>query len=241
MKINKFQQRNLRNAEHLQFVRSALQIFGKHNPDALGVRPQYDELLRLQQEEESAISVELGSALTREKDAADSYRDRRHSVLYHYVKSFTYDETEGELFEAGWRILRIIMQVGNPTRLGDHAETTMLVKLKNELAPYHADLLLTGAQPLLDKLTAANDRFVALDEQCRNDKTQRPAGNVKAVRLKTDAVYLSMTDAINVFIVLHGEAPYAALAKDLNALAKDYATLLAQRKGRKPKDEDGEQ
>jgi hypothetical protein len=82
----------------------------KHDPDSLALRARYDELESLRQAEETAISVELGSALTAHKDAADVLRDRRHSALYHYVKSFTYDENEGETFEAAVRVKLTIKQ-----------------------------------------------------------------------------------------------------------------------------------
>jgi hypothetical protein len=237
MEVIKFQQRSLRNAEHLEWINKVTAALQKHDPDRLDIRTRYDELISLKQAEETAISVELGSALTALKDAADAYRDRRHSALYHYVKAFTYDETEGEVFEAAVRIMRIIRQVGSPVNLGNQAETGLLIRLGNELKPYGADLELTGARKFLDKLMEANRRFVELDEQCRSDKTARPSGNTKPAREKVDAAYFRLLNIITTLAdIRQNEDLYSPLVNDLNAIAATFDTLLAQRKGRKKGD-----
>ncbi len=233
--IKKVKLHNFRNKEHWQFIKLALDIFLKYNPDALNIRELYNELDQLANEEQTAISVELGSAITVKREAADLYRDRMHSKFYHYVLSFILDDEEAGEFEAAQRVMRIIRQVGNPWKLADHAETTMLIQLGNELQPYSADLEMIGAQSRLDKLLAANLRFVELDKLCRDDRTNRPSGSVKAVRVKVDPTYTSIIDAINSDVKRYKDDRFDLLITDLNAIVKDYSTLLAQRKSRTKK------
>ncbi len=236
-KIVKFSPHNLRNKEHMQFIRLILEALLKHDPDNLNIRALYDDLAQLMQEEETALSVELGSSITAQRDAADYYRDRMHSQLYHYVKSFLFDEEEAADFEAAKRVMRIIRQVGNPWKLADQAETSMIIQLGNELKPYQADIDQIGAQGRLDKLLSANQRFAEVDKLCRDDKTNRPSGNVKVVRLKVDPAFTSIKDAINADIDRYKDNRFDTVVTDLNAIIKDYSTLLAQRKGGAKKDE----
>ncbi len=231
-KIQKFEHRSLRNKEHLQFIKLVLEALIKHDPNNLNIRGLYDELAQLIQEEEMALSVELGSSITAQREAADNRRDRMHSVLYNYVKSFLFDEEEVAEFESAQRVMRIIRQVGNPWKLADQAETSMIIQLGNELKPYQADLEQIGAQSRLDKLLVANDRFVELDKLCRDDKTNRPSGNVKSVRVKVNPAYWAIANAINADIDRFKDDRFNAVATDINSIIKDYSTLLAQRKGR---------
>jgi metal-dependent amidase/aminoacylase/carboxypeptidase family protein len=95
----------------------------------------------------------------------------------------------------------------------------------------------TGAQVHLDKLMEANNRFIQLEAECRGIVSARTQVNMADIRKQSDAVYRSITDAINVFIKLNGEERYKSLVADINTLVDKYEALLAQRKGRAKKQE----
>jgi hypothetical protein len=65
--IRKFQQTQLRNAEHLQFVTDADKIYFKHNSEPQLLSGFYDEFHHLGREEERALDIENNNAKIKEK------------------------------------------------------------------------------------------------------------------------------------------------------------------------------
>jgi hypothetical protein len=237
--IKKFQQTQLRNAEHLQFVTDADKIYSKHNSESQLLSGFYDEFHRLGREEERAMAIENNNTKIKEKGIVERYRDKLHSKLFNSVKVILYDEND-PLFDAAQRVMTVIKSVGNPRNLPENAESAMLTTLGNKLEPYRTDLDAIGAQIHLEKLSETNVRFIQLETECRDIVSARSQGNVpsmKTVRLQIDTVYRSITDALNVFIKLNGEERYGPLVADINTLADKYDALLALRKGRAKKQE----
>jgi hypothetical protein len=229
--INSLNSGNLRNPEHVNFVNEIVSVLKKHNPDNPLLKDCCDEIFALRDEEVQAMDVELGNVLSKQVSAAEQYRDRLHGGLYYYVKSFLYDDAEAARFDAAQRIMRIMQQVGNPTKLSDSAETALLDKLADQLQTYAADLELLGATGRLQKLTDANRRFVELSTTRREDNLSRPSGNVKAVRLKIDPVCKALVNAIN--LLSRKDTRYAGLIDDFNAVTAKYNQLLSNRQSRK--------
>jgi hypothetical protein len=237
--IEKFQMMNLRNAEHLQFITDADKIFGKYGVEEQILASVYAELSRLRQEEETAMAVEQSNAKVKEKNVTEHYRDRLHSKLFNYVKSILYDEGD-PLLENAQRVMKVIKETGNPTRLSENAESAMLTTLGNKLEPYRADLEAIGALPHLEKLLEANRQFMQLENECRELIAARKLVAVPStttIRKQVDPVYRRIVDTINVFIQLNGDDSYKALVADLNTLIEKYNALLAARKGRKKEEE----
>lgn len=230
---------HLRNAEHLRYLVDFLAILLKYNPDNLALRDLYDELFALKQEEEQAMAVESGNARSKAIADMEYYRDRLHGGLYCYVKSFLYDEEEAEEFEAARRIMRIIQQVGNPTQLAAAAETSMLNTLQEQLKPYAADLDLIGATKRLDKLMAANLRYVEMSAERRKENLSRPSGNTKAVRLKADTTYRLIIDALEVSGKRkQTKEKFKPVINEINTLTAEYIRLLNNRKTRSKNQEE---
>lgn len=227
---------NFRNAEHLQFMDENCTLLKQHDPANLEINDLYEDLVSLKNEEQAIMAIERGNALTESVSYMERYRDRLHGGLYCYVKSFLYDEEEAEQYDAARRIMRIIQQVGNPTKLSESAETSMLNTLEEQLKPYTADLELIGAMPRLNKLMAANRRYVELFAERRDNNLERPTGGMKNIRLKIDPVYKSIVSAINNFASRKAFAEkYAGIVKGMDKLAAEYNRLLNSRKARSKK------
>jgi hypothetical protein len=237
--IEKFQMMHLRNAEHLQFITDADRIFGKYGAEEQVLAPVYAELSRLRQKEEAAMAFELSNAKVKEKNVTEQHRDRLYSKLFNYVKLILYDETD-PLLENAQRVMKVIREAGNPTRLPENAESAMLTTLGNRLEPCRADLEIIGALPHLEKLLETNRQFMQLESECRE---LTAAGKLAAipststVRKQTDPVYRQIVDTLNVYIQLNGDDSYKMLVADLNTLIEKYDALLAARKGRKKEEE----
>ncbi|MDR1525736.1 MAG: DUF6261 family protein [Tannerella sp.] len=237
--IEKFQMMHLRNAEHMQFVTDADKVFGKHRAEDQILAPAYDEFSRLRLEEEAAMAIEPSNVKVKEKNVVEHYRDRLHSKLFNYVKSILYDEAD-PLFEPAQRVMKVIKETGNPTRLSENAESAMLTTLGNKLEPYRADLETIGALPHLEKLLETNRQFMQLESECRESAAAGKlvyTPSASAVRKQVDPVYHKIVDTLNVFIRLNGEENYKTLIADLNTLVDKYDALLTARKGRKKEDE----
>jgi hypothetical protein len=232
--VEKIKLSHLRNAEHLQFLIDFLSILLKYNPDQLELRDLYDRLLALQQEEEQAIAVESGNAISEIIARLEHDRDRLHGSLYCYVKSFLYDEEEAAEFEAAQRIMRIIQQVGNPVQLAAAAETAMLISLGEQLKPYAADLDLIGATRRLNKLMNVNSRYVETVARRREENAVRPSGNVREVRQKADPAYRMITDVLDLSSQRdRTKDTYKPIIDEINVLIAEYTRMLNNRKSRR--------
>lgn len=232
----------LRNPEHFQFITDADKIFRKYNLAPQDMSGLYQELSDCRQAEEAAMAIERRNDIIKEKNIGDIYRDKLHSSMFNYIKSIIYDELDPR-FDAAQRIMTVMKEVGNPTKLAENAESGMLVTLGNRLEPYRADLETTGAQVHLDKLMNANRHFMELEEECRNvaaTQADTKVPSMATVRKQTDPVYRKIVNTFNVFIDLKGIDEYKDMVNDLNVLVDKYDRLLAQR-GSKPKGNEEEE
>jgi hypothetical protein len=236
--IKKFKMMHLRNAEHTQFTVDADSIFGTHRAEEPTLAPAYRDFSSLRQKEETAMAIESGNSKVKEKNVAEHYRDRLHGKLFNSVKAILYDDAD-PLFDAAQRVMAVIQDTGNPTRVSESAESAMLTALGNKLEPYRGDLEAIGALPHLEKLLETNRQFIQLENECRELVANKKLGNnpsVSTIRKQIDPAYRKIVDTLNVFIRLNGEDNYKTLIADLNTLTDKYDALLTARKGRKKED-----
>jgi chaperonin GroEL (HSP60 family) len=234
--ISKFQMKNLRNAEHFQFISSTCDIFTKHSIDAENLGPLYDELSECRNAEEASLAAENGNEKIREKNDMDSYRDKLHSKLFNYLKSILCDEKDAR-FDDAQRVMKVLKETGNPTQLAENAESAVLTALGNRLATRRDELEATGAREMVDALMEANRQFIALEKECREitaagQLNRQPS--MSAARKQTDPVYRSIVNAINGYAgILSKKDVYKELVAEMNTLVEKYDNLLAGRKGGK--------
>jgi len=227
--INKFKIRDLRNAEYFQFVSSAYEIFVRYGVDRPNLDPLYEEARECLSDAELALAAEKKNAKVREKNEMDSRRDNLHSKLFNYVKFITYDDKDAR-FDDAQTVMRVLKEVGNPTRLAENAESAMLTSLGNRLEPYRKQMEAIGAQQILDELMEANRLFIALEIECRG-VTAAKGPSMSAVRKRTDAVYRSIIDVINSYTRIPAKRGECTdMITDMNVLVAKYDQLLMTRK-----------
>jgi hypothetical protein len=234
MVILKFPIHNLRNAEYVQFISSACNIFGRFGVDRENLNPMYEAIALYLKDAETAIAIEAKNEKIREKNDTDRYRDRLHRKFFNYVKSILYDEFDPR-FNAAQQVMRVIKEVGNPTSLAENAESAMIAALGKSLEPYRAQVIAIGATDMIEALMTANERFVALEIEARDitaNLKMSKSPSMTTVRKQIDTVYRTIVDAINGYAKLPAKQDaYRELVTELNVLVEKYDAMLMQRKG----------
>ena len=231
--INKFKIGNLRNAEHYLFMYSVCEIFDKYgiDPDNLGAL--YVELRECAAEQKSALTVEEKNKKVSEKNEADNRRDKLHSKLFNYLKSILCDEADPR-FDDAQTVMQIMKKAGNPVSLAENAESAMLEALGSSLEPLKSKLAAINAQEILDALMEANNRFIALEKECREFAAAVKSAKGRSmgeIRKHADAIYRTIINAINSYAQLATKrADYSEMIVEMNVLAAKYDHLLMMRK-----------
>ena len=238
--INKFAIQNLRNAVHYQFISSTCGIFAKFDIDRENLGVFYDALGEHLKAAEVALSIEKKNEKVREKNEMDRYRDRLHSKFFNHLKSILYDEKDIR-FDDAQQVMRVVKDVGNPTRLAENAESAMLTALGNRLEPYRNRLEAIGAQPMVDALLEANRQFIALEIECREitaEQQLNKAPSMATVRKQADPVYRAIVSVINGYAGIPSKKEvYRELVTEMNVLVAKYDALLMGRKSSKKDDQ----
>lgn len=230
--ISTIQRPYLRNAEILQFDTDACNIFRKYKPKPEALTPLYDQYFDLRDKSEMAMAREKYNEKFKLKSDSDRRRDRLHSSLFNYTKSILYDDSDPRL-DAAQRIMNVITEVGNPTRLAENAETAMLTTLVNRLENCSDDLDTMGGRQHVEKIKAANLRFTELEKECRDLTASRALAEVPSmsvVRKEVDPVYRRIINTLNSLIDEKGKKEYENFLTDMNVLISKYNDLINRRK-----------
>jgi hypothetical protein len=239
--IRKFPFKNLRNPEHLQFMRSSRDVFGKHtvvNEDFGSLFMEFKEKITM---EDNSMYTERNNDKVREKNDADDYRDSLHSKLFYHVKSITFDKKDPRLEDAQ-AVLKVLKETGNPSHLSENAESAMLTTLCRRLLPLATQLKNISALDILDMLFQANENFIKIEKEYRDllaeQKSDASYMSMSAARRQTDPVYRAMINAINGYAGVPAKKETCReLIIEMNVLVARYDAVLTARKTR---EEDGE-
>jgi len=234
--INKPDISRFRAPEHYQYMVSSHDIFVKYDLDSENLGILYDALGEHLKTAKNALSIEKNNEKIREKNEVDRYRDRLHSKLFNHLKSILYDEKDPR-FDEAQQVMRVVKEVGNPTRLAENAESAMLTALGNRLEPYANQLAAIGAQQMVDDLMEANNLFIALEKECREITASlqiNKTPSMGAIRKQIDPIYRAIVSAINGYAdVPSKKEAYSELVIEMNVLVAKYDALLMGRKSNK--------
>ena len=224
---------NLRNVEYYQFMVSAQQIFNKFNikQDVLGAL--YDELAALVEQMEQALAFEKRNEKIREKNDMDNYRDRMHRKLFNQLKSILYDDRDPR-FDGAQAVMRIVKDVGNPTRLPENVQSAVMTTLGNRLEPLRKEMEAIGVDCIVDEMMNANRQFIALEIEAREITAAFILSDTPVmgnIRKEATPVYRNIVAAISAHARLpHKAAEYREMVTEMNVLVARYDALLAARK-----------
>ncbi|MDR1156542.1 MAG: DUF6261 family protein [Bacteroidales bacterium] len=196
-----------------------------------GLHPLFKDKLLLVQQTHGVLP---GNSLTEAKNNAEYYRDTRYVAFSIAVRSATYN-SDPAISEAADRVLKVVDEIGNPTKLSDSKGTARLFNLQTNLQPYSADIQLIGVDGRLAELVSANGEFVRLQDEWYKAGGEKPSGNMFAARQQLDPVYKNIVNCINSFAVINGVAAYESFILAHNKLIAQYKTIIASRKTRAKK------
>jgi len=97
---------------------------------------------------------------------------------------------------------------------------------------------LVGLNDWVAELNANNQAFDNLKNSRYTEETKRTQLIMKQERAKVDTVYHQMTDLINAYMLVEGEAAYADFVNELNRRIISHSNTLAIRQGLGAKDAD---
>jgi hypothetical protein len=235
--INKFSISHLRNAEHFAFMIAANDVLSKYPIiDEDPFHKVYNDFCQLLKTAAEALKLEEKNEKIREKNNAEHYRDKLHSKLFNYLKSILYDEKDSR-FDTAQQLMKIVKEVGNPTRLPENAESVVITKLGNSLEPHRRELINVGADKIFDDLLNANQQFIVLEKECREVTAAHQLNKIQPlsiVRKQIDPVYLDIVNYINLHSRISSiEESYRELITKMNVLVAKYEAILMARKKNK--------
>ena len=234
--VNTFALTNLRNAEHYAFIKSVCAIFEKYGVEHDTLTVLLDQLTAYIANADAAMTFEKQNEKVREKNELGDYRYRLHSKLFNYLKSILYDEQD-ERFDYAQTVMKIVKEMGNPSKMSEKVESVMLTTLGNKLEPFAEQLDAIGAKRLVDDLMNANNKFIEAERQTREVAAQLKANrpmSVSELRKTVDPAYRAIIGIINGYVnVPDNKDTWKNTIDEMNVLVTKYDHLLASRKWRK--------
>jgi signal transduction histidine kinase len=230
--VIRFDYTYLRNESHVEFHTIIDGLFVKHTPEALGIKPLYDEYRALLDQETEALDMIRRSGLTADIVAVDHERDRLFRGLADHVKSYLrhFDPARREAA----RVLEMILEhLGNIARRSLDDKSAALADLHRELqTPGHAVHVATlGLGGWLDSLVEANRRFEGLMRQRYDEMSRRPHVHMRSIRKRLDRVFRDLLDLLEALARVNGPGTNEVFLGRLRVVMERYRDILAQEAG----------
>lgn len=240
MKVLRLRLRALHNEEHFQLMTDVYGLAESEGIETLGIAALYPRFLSLYGKEDIALEAIRKSGLTDPIADADTIRDNAYRGLVLQIEAGTYSADATKAQAA--RNMQVVTDHYGDFRKKPYNEETATVHnfLQDINSRCAADIAVLGAQAWVDELETANQTFDDLMNQRFDAAAAQEIINLREVRKEIDRVYTEITECINVFILLNGEAAYAGFVNKLNERIAYFKNTLAIRKGRAEKVTRGE-
>jgi len=238
MKILNFALSRLHHDEHFQFQTSLKNLLLTFSLLTMKLGMVFTNFQQLVDNEGIALDKVLKSTFTKQMEIADNRRDETFRGLCDAVKSGL-KHFRADVRQAAERLQVLLDRYGNLAVKPDDGETGSLIALINDLnTTYAADVALVGLNDWVAELNANNQAFDNLKNSRYTEETKRTQLIMKQERAKVDTVYHQMTDLINAYMLVEGEAAYADFVNELNRRIISHSNTLAIRQGLGAKDAD---
>jgi hypothetical protein len=239
MKTNKINLSNLHNEEHFQFHTEFKDSLTKELAETLQISEAFATFLIIYLQEKEALQVIRKSANTQQLADADKDRDIIFRGLVDAIKSGQNHFDENKRAAAN-RLMIVLDQYGNIARKPYNEETAAINKLEVEASTnYAADVTMLNISDWFTELGSRNKKFDTLMKSRYSEEAVKTLNRMRGVRIEIDNVYRSITSRLDALMLINGTTKYEAFVRELNARVDKYNNIIAQRKGRKAKDDDG--
>jgi hypothetical protein len=231
----RFRYTELRNEAHVEYNETVDGLVIKHNPQALGILPQYDDYKVALKVEVDSLDLIRKSEYTGEIEAQDRVRDGVFRGFSDAVKS-ALNHFDADKRKAAEKISLVLDHYGNIAAKAFDQETAAIDDLLRELNDNHiAETQLLSLNDWLTQLDSENQRFKALMSERYAKTAQRPSTRMKTARNETDKALRALLDMVEALATVNGTANYEAFINELNAVSERYKNQLAQASGRRTK------
>ncbi|MBV5313549.1 MAG: hypothetical protein JZU47_09650 [Prolixibacteraceae bacterium] len=224
----------MRNNEHFQFMTDVDQLIVTNQASELGIDSLYPAFKTALTAEDAAMRVELGSMKSKSIEELDKLRDKTWNAISLRVKATILSPLAAEAESAEF-VSRIIDLYGDLRAKSYNEESAGLSNLVADLqlAANAEHVNKVGIQRWVSELKNQNDQFQTVFNERNAELAGRESGDVRAVRLQIDPVYLQMAEIVNATLVMGVAKPAAiSFVGQLNEKIKYYKTTLASRTGR---------
>lgn len=231
MKIKNVHLNNFRNNEHVQFQTRFKSLVERLSAMILRIDVLFNIYLLLYINEIEAFDVIRKSDFVQLSEDADHLRDNTFRGMCNVLES-AHKHFRSEVREAATRLQVVFDYYGDLANEAREGETADINKFIADLnGKYAADVAIVGLTEWASELKINNDAFDQLKQNKTTEASVRTQLKMKQERAKVDAAYSNITAQINALILVEGEANYAVITNELNALVDEYNTIIAKRKG----------
>ena len=238
MKIEKFNQNNLRNEEHHQFQTEFKTLVDQSTPSALNIENDYASYQVHYEEEGEALNVVRKSALSDEIPDADHHRNDILHGMFDAVKSAS-RHFNPELKAAAIRIQVLFDHYSDITSKPYDMKTSAITSFIADLTTTHAgDSSTLSLNDWIPVLKSSNDGFINIKAARYSEDASKTQLRMKAVRADVDNSYRTIIERINALITINGDAAHKSFVTELNLRIAKYNNIIAQRKGRNGKSDE---
>jgi len=223
MNIKKFDTNHLRNDAHFQFCRDFSVAVTAFDPVTLKIKPQFDEWNARFNLEDEALKKIVKSSLTQKINDADKLRDNTYSgmadIVHAYLKC-----NDAESAEAAKRLKIVFDTYGNVAKKPLKEQTSAVYNILQELrGKYAPDCAKIKIADWVSRLAAENQAFDGLMTDRFDESAAKCGIAIKDARRDVDGSFKKICDLVTAYVILEGDAPYAAFIKRLNEVIKKYA------------------
>ena len=233
MKLNNFHLSRLRNDEHFQFLTELRDAIVRFGAPALKIEAQYNEWLPVYAQEDEALKKIMKSAITAEIQAADQRRDQLFRGMVDVSRS-ALNHFRPDVQEAARRLKILFDTYGNVAQKPLNEQTSAVYNLLQDIKDkFAAEAQQVAITDWAAELETANQAFASLMKDRYEESAMKTDLVLRQVRLRADELYRLIIERINALVVVEGAEPYAEFIRFWNTVIAKYATIVAQRAGRK--------
>ena len=240
IKINSITLSRLRNDANFQFHTEFKELAEKQTPEALKIKPQFDDYLPLYEKVDLAFKKINKSSITEQIQDADKARDNIWKSLTE-INTAALRHFDGEVQSAAKRLKIVFDTYGNIARKSLNEQTSATYNILQDLesSKYAPDVAKVGLGEWVAELKARNTSFAELMRDRVGEGSLKVDIVLKKARAQLDEAYYAIAERVNAFVVIEGVGDYEPFIKKLNINIAKFNLLAVQASRRAGKRGDG--